>query len=88
MVGSTYIVSAPLEMSNITEVKQNISGETGKTFLPTYFLNYYDSLRNFSIENLALRFPLAPYGRSEKMRLDYFILSIFVNIFGIWQLIT
>ena len=70
---SNYIATGPLEISNMTELKHTISGKDGKTFLPQYVLNHYDTLRTFAIDHLHLRVPLGTkergtQGKSEKMR--------------------
>ena len=67
--GSDWVISGPLELSNMTEVKEAITQEQGKHVLPKYLLDTYDYLKNVAIENLKVKIPLGQHGDTFRLRL-------------------
>ena len=74
---SGWVISGPMELSNMTEVKLSISGEEGDTFLPENVLGYYNYLRSVAIDNLKVNIPLGEYGDSSKIRFVSVIAMVF-----------
>ena len=78
---SGWVISGPMELSNMTEVKLAISGEEGGTFLPKNVLGYYNYLRSVAIDHLQVKIPLGEYGDSSRIRFVRRSVILFKNNF-------
>ena len=66
--GSYFVAAGGLNISDMTELKEAISGKDGATFFSTSFLNHYDNIRQFPIENLIVKILIGSHGSSGKLR--------------------